>query len=154
MSVEIEILYDRYANNLYRLALSYLKNTADAEDAVQAVFVKLIEGKAVIFPGKERALLTKITANQCKDILRRNKNRQEEPLDESIPFSDSKDRDVFIAVMTLPEKYRIPVFLHYYEGYRFQEIAKLLRITTSAVSMRIHRAKNLLKSQLEVDSHV
>ena len=154
MSVEIEILYDRYANNLYRLALSYLKNTADAEDAVQAVFVKLIEGKAVIFPGKERALLTKITVNQCKDILRRNKNRQEEPLDESIPFSDSKDRDVFIAVMTLPEKYRIPVFLHYYEGYRFQEIAKLLRITTSAVSMRIHRAKNLLKSQLEVDSHV
>ena len=154
MSVEIEILYDRYANNLYRLALSYLKNTADAEDAVQAVFVKLIEGKAVIFPGKERALLTKITVNQCKDILRRNKNRQEEPLDESIPFSDSKDRDVFIAVMTLPEKYRIPVFLHYYEGYRFLEIAKLLRITTSAVSMRIHRAKNLLKSQLEVDSHV
>ena len=154
MSVEIEILYDRYANNLYRLALSYLKNTADAEDAVQAVFVKLIEGKAVIFPGKERALLTKMTVNQCKDILRRNKNRQEEPLDESIPFSDSKDRDVFIAVMTLPEKYRIPVFLHYYEGYRFQEIAKLLRITTSAVSMRIHRAKNLLKSQLEVDSHV
>ena len=154
MSVEIEILYDRYANNLYRLALSYLKNTADAEDAVQAVFVKLIEGKAVIFPGKERALLTKMTVNQCKDILRRNKNRLEEPLDESIPFSDSKDRDVFIAVMTLPEKYRIPVFLHYYEGYRFQEIAKLLRITTSAVSMRIHRAKNLLKSQLEVDSHV
>lgn len=148
------MLYDQYANSLYRLALSYLKNTADAEDAVQRVFVKLIEGKAVVYPGKERALLTKMTVNQCRDMLRRNKNRQEEPLDESIPFSEPKDRDVFRAVIMLPEKYRIPVFLHYYEGYQFREIAKLLQISTSAVSMRIHRARNLLKSHLEVDSYV
>lgn len=154
MSVGLEMLYDQYANSLYRLALSYLKNTADAEDAVQRVFVKLIEGKAVVYPGKERALLTKMTVNQCRDMLRRNKNRQEEPLDESIPFSEPKDRDVFRAVIMLPEKYRIPVFLHYYEGYQFREIAKLLQISTSAVSMRIHRARNLLKSHLEVDSYV
>lgn len=144
-------LYDRYANDMYRLALSYLKNAADAEDVVQAVFTKLIEGRAQPMPGKERALLTRMTANQCRDVLRASRRRKEEPLDEEIPFSEESDRQVYSAVMALPEKYRVAVYLHYYAGFILPEIASILHITPSAVSMRLHRAKKLLKPQLEVD---
>ena len=55
---ELLNLFDEYGNMVYRLALSYLRNIHDAEDTVQVVFTKLIEGKAIIIPGKERALLT------------------------------------------------------------------------------------------------
>ena len=54
----------------YSLAFSYLQNSHDAEDTVQIVFTKLIEGKANIIHGKEYALLTQITINHCKDVLR------------------------------------------------------------------------------------
>ena len=51
--------------------------------------------------------------------------------------------------MALPQKYRVAVHLHYYEGYSLAETAKLLHVSASAVSMRLHRARNLLRSSLE-----
>ena len=62
-----------------------------------------------------------------------------------------EDRDIFHAVMEQPEKYRTVVSLHYFEGYSFREIAEFLHIGISAVSMRLHRAKNILKKQLGRD---
>lgn len=53
--------------------------------------------------------------------------------------------------MSLPEKYRIVVYLHYYEGYTFNEISSFLGISSSAVSMRLHRSRNILKSKLGDD---
>lgn len=141
-------LYDKYGNMVYRLALSYLKNINDAEDAVQIVFTKLIEGRAMIIPDKERALLIQITINHCKDILRSFWRRRSEPLDESLVFEEEEDRELFSIVMSLPIKYRIVVYLHYYEGYSFSEISSFLGISSSAVSMRLHRSRSMLKSEL------
>lgn len=73
-------LFDTYANMIYRIALNYLRSHQDAEDTVQAVFLKLIEGKAKPMSGKERAYLTQITLNHCRDILRTVKRRQTVPL--------------------------------------------------------------------------
>ncbi len=50
--------------------------------------------------------------------------------------------------MELPERYRAVVCLHYFEGYSFQEIAQLLHISPSAVSMRLYRARSTLKQQV------
>lgn len=61
---ELLALYDQYADMVYRLALAYLHSRADAEDAVQAVFLKLIEGRTTPFPGKESALLAQINILQ------------------------------------------------------------------------------------------
>ncbi len=141
-------LYDKYGNMVYRLALSYLKNINDAEDAVQIVFTKLIEGRAMIIPDKERALLIQITINHCKDILRSFWRKRSEPLDESLVFEEEEDRELFSIVMSLPIKYRIVVYLHYYEGYSFSEISSFLGISSSAVSMRLHRSRSMLKSEL------
>ena len=145
---ELLELYDQYSNMVYRIAFSYLRQSHDAEDAVQSVFIKLIEGKARPITGKERAFLTRITVNYCKDILRSGWKQQTEPLDDTIKFEEEEDSELFHAVMTLPDKLRMVVHLHYYEGYSFLEIASFLKIGVSAVSMRIYRAKKMLKDKL------
>ena len=134
-------LYDAYADGVYRVALGYLRSAHDAEDAVQAVF----------WPGRERAFLTKLTINHCKNQLAAAKRFAPEALDELCLPAEPGDRAVFRAVMELPEKYRLVVVLHCLEGYSFSEIAGLLQLTPSAVSMRLHRARKMLREQLGRD---
>ena len=138
---EVLDLFDRFSGMVYRIAFSYLRQSHDAEDAVQAVFMKLIEENAQPMTGKERAFLTRVTINHCKDVLRSVWKNRIVPLDDSIIFEQEEDHDLFTALMALPEKYRIVIHLHYYEGYTFPEIADLLKIGSSAVSMRTHRAR-------------
>ena len=144
-------LFDQYHNMVYRIALVSTRSQQDAEDIVQTVFLKLLEGKARPLPGHERAWLTTVTVNTCRDLMRWNWRRKTEPLDETIPFSDPEESSLFEAVAALPKKYRMVVHLHYYEGYTHDEISSMLNITPSAVSMRLHRARNLLRSALKED---
>ena len=60
-----------------------------------------------------------------------------------------KEKQLLDDLMSIKEKYRVPIYLHYYEGYSYREIAKILRISESAVAMRISRGKEVLKSRLE-----
>ena len=145
-------LFDRYADMVYRIALSYLRSPQETEDVVQTVFLKLLEGGMIVYPGKERAFLTKVTINHCKNLLSTARKRETIPLDEEIVLlTQPEDQGVFRAVMELPEKYRVVLSLHYFEGYSFREISEFLHIGISAVSMRLHRAKNILKKQLGRD---
>ena len=144
-------LFDRYADMVYRVALSYLRSPQEAEDTVQTVFLKLLEGSTEVYTGKERAFLTKITINHCKNVLSAAKRHETVPFDETAQFAQPEDRELFHAVMELPEKYRIVVSLHYFEGYSLREISQLLHIGISAVSMRLYRAKNILKKQIGRD---
>ena len=105
-----------------------------------------------IYAGKERAFLTTITINHCKNILHTAKTHETIPLDETVLLSHPEDQEVFHAVMALPEKYRAVVCLHCLEGYSFRETAQILHIGISTVSMRLYRAKNMLKKQLGRDS--
>lgn len=144
-------LFEHFADTVYRVALSYLRSPQEAEDAVQSIFLKLLEGNMEIFPSKERAFLTKMTVNHCKNLLSTAKRRDTVPLDEVPLLVQPKDRELFRAVMELPEQYRTAVCLHYFEGYSFLEIAQLLGIGASAVSMRLHRARTMLKQQIGRD---
>lgn len=144
-------LFDQYGDMVYRIALSYLHTRQEAEDVVQTVFLKLLERDAVLYPGRERGFLAKVTVNHCKNLLSAAKKHEMIPLDETSLLTQPEDRELFHAVMELPEKYRLVVCLHYLEGYTFREIAELLKISSSAVSMRIHRARALLKQQLGRD---
>jgi RNA polymerase sigma-70 factor (ECF subfamily) len=68
---DMELLYDKYSGSVYRLAVSYCKNTADAEDIVQEVFMKLFSAD-MDFPDErsEKAWIITVTANKCRDMLR------------------------------------------------------------------------------------
>lgn len=144
-------LFDRWGDTVYRIALSYLRSPQEAEDVVQTVFLRLLEGRAAAQEGKERALLAKITVNCCKDILRKRKRYAATPLEELTLVAPEEDQDLFRAVLELPEKYRAVVSLHYFGGYTLAETAQILRIGPSAASMRLSRAKKLLKEQMGGD---
>ena len=148
--IQIAKLYDIYAQDVFRLALSYLYNTQDAEDICHSVFLTLVEKDVTLFPGHEKAWLLKCTANACKDQLRSFWKQNREQLDENMVFTDSKDRELWAVVGSLPPKYRAVVHLYYYEGYSQEEIANILGITRTAVQTRMQRAREQLGKELRI----
>ena len=150
----IEHLLDKYGNSVLRVAYTYLKNRADAEDVVQDVFLAVIE-KRPIFKDEthEKAWLIRSAINLCKDRLKLYWNRNKCPIDEAgeIPCTDSYNTDstVLDAVMGLPEKYRIAVYMYYYEEYTTPEIARMLGKSEVSVRSILHRARKRLKTVLK-----
>lgn len=147
---EIIRLFEQYADDVFRLALSYLHNRQDAEDVCQSVFLKLMNYKKQLDGGKEKAWLLKCTANACKDHLKSFWRKNVVALDDTITFTGEKERELWDAVNALAPKYRAVVHLYYYEGYTQNEIAEILQISKTAVQTRMSRARNQLK---EVLSH-
>lgn len=149
---EVLALYEQHRDMVYRLALAALRSPQDAEDVVQDVFLKLIDGRHPPESGKERPWLIKVTVNACRDLMRSPWRRKQEPLEE-IPFQQPEEMGLYEALMSLPGKYRVVIHLHYYEGYTGAEIARILRLSPSAVSMRLSRARTLLRSKLKEDGY-
>ena len=147
---EVARLYDAYSRDVYRLALSYLRSTQDAEDICQSVFLKLLETNPILLSQKEKAWLLKCTANACKNHLKSFWKQHTEELNDNMVFCDQKDRELWAVVGTLPPKYRVVVHLYYYEGYQQDEIAGILGITRTAVQTRMQRARKLLEKELKV----
>ena len=136
-----------YKDDVYRLAVSYTRSIADAEDVCQTVFLKLMEQRN-IQPGREKAWLMQVTANECRSLLRSHWWKRTEPLDEKIP-KPSREDGLLREVMALEPKYRTVVYLYYYEGYSVEEIGKLLKTNPSTVSTRLARGRSKLKEELK-----
>ena len=147
---EIANLYDTYSQDVYRLALSYLRSSQDAEDICHSVFLTLVEKDVTLFPGKEKAWLLKCAANACKDHLKSFWKQNREELKENLVFADSSDRELWAVVGSLPPKYRAVIHLYYYEGYPQEEIAQILGITRTAVQTRMQRARTMLEKELKI----
>lgn len=144
---EITKLYNTYAQDVYRLALSYLYHSQDAEDVCHSVFLTLVEKDVTLFPGSEKAWLLKCAANLCKDQLRSFRKQNREELNDNMVLADDRDRELWDIVGRLPPKYRAVVHLYYYEGYRQEEIGKILGITRTAVQTRMQRARKQLEKE-------
>lgn len=127
-------VYAQYGPALYRFCLLQLKNAADAEDALQEVFLKrLYRAPAFDSPEHEKRWLYRVALNQCRDELRR-KRRTEVPLEEAALLAMPEvDRELVRQVSALPEKLRTVIHLHYYEGYTVEELAALLGVSVGAV---------------------
>lgn len=144
-------LFRTYADDVYRLAYSYLGNRADAEDVCQSVFLKLADGKTDLWPGREKAWLLTSTANVCKNHLKSFWKRNVGELDETIPFREASERELHEAVLALPPKYRAVIHLYYFEGYDQGEIGDILNLSRTAVQTRMSRARTMLKKELNDD---
>ncbi len=145
---QIATLYETYSGDVYRLALSWLHSAHDAQDILQSVFLKLLDKNVTIYPGGEKAWLLTCTANACKNHLRAFWQRNMEPLDDKIALPTNEDRSLWEAVGKLKPTYRAVIHLYYYEGYRQDEIAKILGISQTAVQTRMQRAREILKKEL------
>lgn len=152
---DISAVYVKYSDMLYRISLMQLKNADDAMDAVQDVFLKYIK-KNLIFSSEEheKAWFIRSTLNQCKDIYRKNAVRTHEDIStaENLIYKESFSEDyssLLDAVERLPEKIRSVIVLHYLEDMSIDSIAKTLKISVSAVKMRLSRGRESLKQLLE-----
>jgi RNA polymerase sigma-70 factor (ECF subfamily) len=144
---DVEYLFYTYRDDVFRLAVSYTRSIQEAEDVCQSVFLKLMEQKD-LRPGSEKAWLLQVTANQCRSLLRSGWWKKTAPLEDTLPAAPFQTNDILQKVLQLPPKYRVVVYLHYYEGRSTQEIGKLLKISRSAVTTRLSRAREILKNQL------
>ena len=153
----VDGVVDAYAAMVYRLALTRVRTVPDAEDVFQEVFLRYFE-KERTFENEEhrKAWLIRVTINCSKKWLCSAWMKRTVPLDESLPFPQQQDRDVYFAVLELPAQYRTVIHLHYYERMPVEEMAQVLSISESAVKSRLYRARNLLREMLkeEFDEHV
>lgn len=132
---------------LYRVARTMLHSDADCEDAVQEALLRAWAKRGSL--REERFFetwLIRILINECKNIYRRKPRAQSEiPETLAAPPADGELMD---ALMSLPEKHRIPMELHYIEGYGINEIARMLLIPDGTVKWRLSRGRTLLRTEL------
>lgn len=142
---------DRHLDMVYRLALNWFRQPADAEDAAQEAMLRLWRaGETFTSDDHLRHWLVRVTLNVCKDISRSPWRRRTVPLESVCPpeFTVPEDRELYQAVMDLPANYRLPLYLYYFEGYTAGEVGQLLGVKESTVQTRLARARQKLKQQL------
>lgn len=149
----LEEILESYGNKLFRYALMMLGDTSEAEDAVQDTLIKYWQ-KAPEFRDKdhEKAWLLTVTANRCKDLLRRRMRRGETSLESIVELTDAaadttENTGILEALARLPEKYKKVMYLHYVEEYRVEDIAGIIGKTASAVKMRLKKGRQLLREE-------
>ena len=152
---EVIRLYDIYSDSIFKLAYSYVGSMQDAEDIVQNIFLKLIQKDIHISTSKEKSYLLTMTVNACKDLMKSASQRLAVPFEEVsadkavMNAFTEEESGLFEALKNLPEDYRVTIHLHYFEGYKVKEIAKILKVSQSAVTMRLTRGRNMLADLLK-----
>ena len=144
-------LLDKYGNKILRLAYSYLRNMADAEDIVQDTLIQYLR-KPLVFSDEthEVAWLMRVAANLSKNRIRYNSYRTTDELNEELAAEEREDLSfVWEAVKSLPVPYREIVHLYYYEGYSTMQIASILSKKESTVRSCLARGRARLKSILQ-----
>ena len=143
----------RNSQRLYLIALSFVKNKYDAEDILQNVFLKLWNyPKQFSDETHLDKWLTVVCVNESKNYLKL-PFRQHSQIDEcdfgsSAEMNSGEKTDLYKAVMLLPKKERTVIHLFYYEDLSVRDIAKMLKMSESAVKTRLNRARNKLKQRL------
>lgn len=146
-----EYLAETYADAILRLSYTYLKNTHDAQDVCQTVFVKLLaEPREFDTADHERAYILRMAANACKDLLKSPWRKRTCGLDAcgEIPAPEAVDGSLLAAVERLPAHYRAVIYLYYYEGYQTAEIGQILNVPTATVHTRLARGRAKLRELL------
>jgi RNA polymerase sigma-70 factor, ECF subfamily len=156
-------LVDAYAGTLYRVAYSVLRNTADAEDAVQEAYLRVLRHRDSLSEIRDaRVWLVRIVWNVVLDRKRRAKARPETDdiadaarmlpaaglTAEERAVSAQRHEQVLRAVMQLPEKEQRVLVLSAFEELSSVEIAQVLGTTESTVRSRLFRARNMLSALL------
>lgn len=148
--MSLDQLYQKYADLIYRVSFSLLRNKADAEDAMMDVFERcLVSRKVFESEGHERSWILRVAINRCRDLLRRRRVRRVTPLDEvtHLPAEEKTVYD-FSEILSLPEEQKEVILLYYFEDMKVEDIASVLSISVSAVKMRLVRAREALRDKL------
>lgn len=154
IDTDINRLITTYGNSILRMCFIYLKDIHLAEDALQDTYIKVYKNYSS-FKGNssEKTWIMRIAINVCKNYLRSSwwKRKNEEVSLESITATENMEEndDLVLEIMKLSYKYKEVILLYYYQELKIREIAKVLNIPESTVSIRLKRAREKLKISLE-----
>ncbi|MEI3414367.1 MAG: RNA polymerase sigma factor [Christensenellales bacterium] len=139
---------ERLAPSLRRIAYSIVRNEHDAQDAVQQALLAVWARRECVEFARLKPYLTRAVMNACRDIQRA---RQKAIPMKEMPEMSYQPPDGMLAdaVERLPEELRLPLLLHYMEGYKLAEIAGALGQSLPQVTSRLFRARKRLKRMLE-----
>lgn len=151
---EFREFYDRQVKRVYRLAMVMMGNISDAEDVTQTVFLKAWEKKPDFRDADhEIAWILTTTRNQCKDIhksfYRRKRADLENAPEPQVTLETQMDSEIWEALQSLAEKYRMVLYLYYYEGYSVRELSVILRRRESTLQTQLATGRKQIKSLLE-----
>ena len=153
MNEEYTRIFNLFKNDIYRLAFSYTKNYLDSDDIVQSVFIKLYKNFDKFEDDTSiKKWLTRVTINECKTLFLSAWKRKMFPItekEENIAIDKPKDIGLIDSLFQLPKKYRIVLFLFYYEDYKIKEIAEILNVKEATIKTRLTRGRSLLKNMLK-----
>ena len=141
-----------YGDTVYRVAFHALNSREDAEDVTQTVLLKLYECKKEFESEEHRKhWVLRVAVNESRKVLRSLWRRTAVPLEEwreTAAPEDEARREVLEAVMALEPKYRLAVYLYYYEGLSAAETAAAMRSNVSTVQTWLLRARERLRREL------
>ena len=150
-------LVEMYASMIYRIAYTRMQNVADAEDITQEVLLKYLKtGKTFRDEGHRKMWLIRVTVNTIKSSLTSAWRRHTVALDDvTEPSYEAADLPVLQEkVEKLPERYRLPMFLYYYEELSVKEIAHVTKSTEGTVKSLLSRGRKMLRDELKEDGYV
>ncbi len=146
---ELRQLVQRNKNNVYKMAYLYCKNHADADDIFQEVFLRYCKAKPEFQSLEhEKAWFLRITINCCKTLLKSAWFRKTTELDVELVYNTPESQMLIEHIMALPPKYKIVIYLHFYEGYTIEEISRMYGKNSSTMRTWLQRGKAMLKEIL------
>ena len=148
---EFENKYYKYKQMIYNISYTYVKNTNDADDITQDVFMKYLNSdEQFATEDNEKFWLIRVTINTSKTFVTSSWKKKVFVDEELINrTSDAKKEvgELFELVCKLPSRYKEPIVLFYYENMSIGEISHTLGISESACKKRLERGRNMLREK-------
>ena len=150
-----EEVMEEYADMIYRIAYANVRVKADTDDVFQEVWCRYYQ-KNKTFESEEhrRNWLINVTLKCCKKIYSSVRYKRTVLTDDMSLLKEKlpeRDFEIYDAVIRLPEKYRIPVYLYYYEDFSVNEISEITKTNASTVRSQMKRGREKLKEILGGD---
>ena len=154
LNESVRRVLDLYSQSLIKIAFAYLKNIADAEEVAQEVFLAYLQKRPAFENDEhEKAWLIRTAINKSKNMLKTGWFRSRNPVPENLSYLPEEENEILQAVLALDKKYRIPIHLHYFEGYTIQEIAVIMQAKPATVGTWLARGRFLLKKKIGGSEH-
>ncbi len=145
----------KYKDRLFNFILRYLSNTQDAEDVLQDIFIK-VYFKINLYDERKSSFVTWVFTVTRNTVFNKLKQKKMVRLDydnmslESNQGNNFEDDEIVQkAINVLDNKYKDIVLLYYMEGFKYKEIADILKMPINTVKTRLNRAKGILKNELK-----
>lgn len=146
-----ERLLKRYSRPVLATCLGILGNLHDAEDCAQEALVKGLTQMHQLRNGEQfGGWIARIAQNLCIDFIRRRKRSEQEAAAKDPPREEEQGRytDLYAAIAKLPEDYRLPLLLYYFDGRSSESVAETLGMSAAGVLTRLSRARKELRDLL------